>query len=306
LRTREDANTVKVTISGLKQLLGVDIKTIRRCLKALVTKGFIFYEKDVWDDGFNYPKKMYSFPTTFPGFDLKTIFVRKGAKQKFRIASRNKAVGKGRCAFVVSKSTCPITTTLVDCPLKKRTCNLSEKGKDTNVSSPSPERITETPPPRTPSVGAGVSAKRTRFAGVNFHHDGLQALILDFLRSYKLERQVGYVSRFFNKRCDQLSQFKTLKDREEFAQELFDDFNEFYQSVGKRRNVLGHLFWYLQFYAENFCPSDFFNSPQYLEAFRREQDRYNDKVVIKTVKNRMPQGPDLDDVEAYRRATVGG
>src|SRR3982750_4472124 len=42
LRTREDGNTGKLTISGLRILLGVDIKTVRRCLKGLVEKGFIF------------------------------------------------------------------------------------------------------------------------------------------------------------------------------------------------------------------------------------------------------------------------
>src|SRR3954462_12185942 len=69
LRGREDANTVKITYSGLSKLLGVDIKTVRRCVKGLVTKGFIIYEKDV-----KVPEVSYVYPNLLhsKGFAMAT------------------------------------------------------------------------------------------------------------------------------------------------------------------------------------------------------------------------------------------
>lgn len=98
LRPREDANEIKVTANGLSKLMNVNVKTIRSWLKSLEKAGFIYPQGNAWDKGCNYPKKKYIFPTTFPGFDLASVFVQKGAKAKYkkRMADPVKAKAKQR------------------------------------------------------------------------------------------------------------------------------------------------------------------------------------------------------------------
>src|SRR6185369_7755139 len=85
LRKRDDDNEVRVTIAGLSKLLSLNINTMRSALKDLCDKGFLFYERDVMEDGCNYPRKVFSFAETFPGFDGKKVFIRRGDKQKAKI-----------------------------------------------------------------------------------------------------------------------------------------------------------------------------------------------------------------------------
>src|SRR5688572_14194396 len=84
LRTNEDSNEVIVTKSGLAKLLNVNIKTIRDWINKLIQKGFLFDQGEVWNPHINYPRHKYSFPDTFPGFDSATVFIRRGAKAKYK------------------------------------------------------------------------------------------------------------------------------------------------------------------------------------------------------------------------------
>ena len=241
LRGREDANTVKITYSGMAKLLGVNIKTAHRCVKGLVSKGFIFFQEDLKDPGCYYSKKLYTFPETFPDFDLKTVFIKRGAK-----------------------------------------------------SSASPQRT------------AGGENKSKHFAGVNFHHEELKWLLLDFLRSNKLERNLLMISRFFNSLCDQCAQYKTVQDRQEVAAQIYEYLPPVMVDNRHKRNVLAYLLDWIQLSVEQFCPSAVFNGPEYMELIRMEAKGRRDDLAVAVEQNRMPYVPQPPEqgTKARQRAAL--
>lgn len=91
LRKKDDDNEVKVTVAGLSKLLAVAENTARAALRGLWAKGFLIYQRDVVEDGCNFPRKVFAFPETFPGFDAKQVFIRRGDKQKARIRKEQQA-----------------------------------------------------------------------------------------------------------------------------------------------------------------------------------------------------------------------
>src|SRR4051812_39982500 len=66
LKLREEQGTpqVKVTVSLLARLMGVNRISAKRTTDRLIKEGFLFYDKSVIDPGLNYHKRVYSFPAT--------------------------------------------------------------------------------------------------------------------------------------------------------------------------------------------------------------------------------------------------
>ena len=278
LRGREDANEVKVTVSGLRTLLSVNIKTIRVWLKSLEQAGFIYYQGEVWDAHCNYPKKKYVFPVTFPGFDSATVFIQKGAKAKYkqRMADPVKAkVKRKKVARLSAPKTCPVKDGLPDCsPLinQRETQTLKE---DTNVSSfKSLVGETSSAAPRTFSM----RLFHRSHAKVLSYSPTLKALINNYLRSKGQSGKLQWVSNFIEQECRANCTLETRYDKAGLARDLEQVLPLFIADRRRSSHRLGALFRFLREYIAEYIGdtvlnNEWHNEFRYQAAWRDFNDR---------------------------------
>jgi len=293
LRKREDDNTVKITYAGLTKLLGVDIKTVRRCVKSLVQKGFIIFEGDIQDPGCYYPKKLYSFPVTFPGFDLKTVFIKRGSKKRYNAAQQRRAGKARKSTSFLPKGTPPIASLLVDCSKQQVVGTMNSSEEPTNVGSSS--EIQKSGPGSTASPQSRVFPIKKPRSVPHFHHKVLHSLILDFIRSHKVKVPMLYLSRYFNKICDTCRQYQTIADREELADDMCDSFPQFAISTMSKRNLVAKLFDWIKESVHAFCPTRHFTGPEYQRLIADLAKYLPEDMPVCFQKNRMPYVDEIPD-----------
>lgn len=260
LRSREDSNDVKVTVSGLSKLLAVDPKTIRRGLKALEQAGFIIPQQNIWDDHYNYAKKRYTFPLTFPGFDLSTVFIRRGAKMRHKAkqaqTSEAAQASNSQCVSV-RKITSPVLPGLIDCSSSTRTetCNSSsEEIASQPTLKPAASRRADLflkkrhEPCLTYLMATGTPVNLFDFV------PKLEAVLNAVLSQAGSRGQVDRIRRFIEQCCDESSFFKHPYDRICLAFELERDIADQFLSRIPTRNVLVHLFRFIRNYVMLYTP----------------------------------------------------
>ena len=250
LRPSEDSNEVKVTANGLSKLMNVNVKTIRSWLKALEKAEFIYFQGNAWDKGCNYPKKKYIFPVTFPGFDLATVFIQKGAKAKYkkRMADPVKAKAKlNKMARLARKNTCPVVSALVDCPSFKERETQNSK-EDTKVSSP-----LEILPEKTQSAAPSAFSRETFFKRpipVLDYAPELKELLVTILAQNKCKGKIRYVSNFLEWCVNNNGTFEAPFDRQELAVDLHYVIPEALQYFGRNllKDLLKFIYGYIAYY----------------------------------------------------------
>ncbi len=282
LRSREDDNCVLITVSGLSRLLGVNVKTIRTWLKHLEQTGFIIYKGIHAVANLNFTLKKYEFPVSFPGFDLAAVFIKRGAKARYKKKSVKalKVVqkrAKARAAKV--ESTCPICPPLLDC---FSACNSSSSYSEeeiTDARSAKPEASA----PRASSISSETNSEIQTIIELN---DGLKSLLRKILSQAgsKAKREFIRVSRFIERCCDENSTINTRNDRIELAYDLEKDLTLQFLPLGRKRRLLMVLFRFLDQYIANFCA-----------ASQPWQVRFHEKNVLESFASRGEQ------MEAFQR-----
>ncbi len=284
LRSQEDDNQVKVTVSGLSVLLDVNVKTIRLWLKNLLDAEFLYPQGEIWDPHCNYPKKLFVFPVTFPGFDAAAVFIRKGARAKFkaRLSAPNQVKAKLRkVARLRAQSTCPVAAPLLDCspPTSRRGTRNNKKEEDTKVSSP--------PTPSfllIPTSKSGFAARQPVCRPNTFKEKRagqgpelpippkppksvvdlsprLKGLLVTILAQAKCKGKIHWVSNFIDDCADENSTLRTREDLRELANDLCTVLPKQFEPY--RVNVLTSLFRFLRDYIENFTGYSFYRSSAY-------------------------------------------
>jgi hypothetical protein len=276
LRSNEDSNEVKVTVNGLSKFLSVNVKTIRDWLKRLENAGFICYQGQDLDPHRNYPKKIYIFPVTFPGFDASTVFIQKGAKAKFkrreagvtpeprkqRLFKRAKDK-RPRLARFALNTTCPVSEDLRDCPPLINQRETQTSREDTNVSSRR-SLVSETCSATPTHVTERSASKRIMIMDLM---PDVKSLLIAYLRENGNKGKINWVSNFIEQEVNANATIQTAEDVDSFMRDLEIVIPLFVANHHRGKKSLSLLFHFLRDYIAEYVGDSSVGS-EWFERFR--------------------------------------